>query len=218
MNAYHLAWRGCASVLWLLGILVSLLVLGGSALVAIAIGAALLGVAVLIIVHAPSGTGSSPATYAMPSGTSLAAVAVGSAAAGIAVIGLFHASGGVAAIVLIILAGTAPMRHSTLARTTRTLTVPAAPTSLVARAPSWERVSNIELGRRWRTSFAHLQNPGSAQEWADLVQTRTELLDELARRDPHGFARWIGSGAGAASDPARYVLKGTPDRSRNCDS
>jgi len=38
-----------------------------------------------------------------------------------------------------------------------------------------------------------------------LVETRAELLDELAHRHPEGFTRWLNSGARAASDPARFV-------------
>ena len=42
-----------------------------------------------------------------------------------------------------------------------------------------------------------------------MVQRRQEYLDALERRDPHGFARWIGLGARAASDPGRYVARGS---------
>ena len=43
---------------------------------------------------------------------------------------------------------------------------------------------------------------------------REEALDELERRDPAGFARWLAAGPTLASDPAGYVhggpLRGDP--------
>jgi hypothetical protein len=38
-----------------------------------------------------------------------------------------------------------------------------------------------------------------------LVDRRLQALDELERRDPAGFARWLADGATVDSDPARYV-------------
>ena len=49
---------------------------------------------------------------------------------------------------------------------------------------------------------------------AALVARREEALDELERRDPAGFARWLAAGPTLASDPAGYVhggpLRGDP--------
>ncbi|TWH75631.1 hypothetical protein JD78_04194 [Modestobacter roseus] len=62
-----------------------------------------------------------------------------------------------------------------------------------------------ELGREWvRTSAAlgQVREPRARQE---LVRRRQEALDELERRDPAGFARWLAEGATADSDPAVYV-------------
>ena len=43
---------------------------------------------------------------------------------------------------------------------------------------------------------------------------RQEALDELERRDPAGFARWLAAGPTLSSDPAGYVrggpLRGDP--------
>jgi hypothetical protein len=61
------------------------------------------------------------------------------------------------------------------------------------------------LGREWlRTSAALAQTRGAAARQA-LVERRREALDELERRDPAGFARWLAEGATVDSDPARYV-------------
>jgi hypothetical protein len=61
------------------------------------------------------------------------------------------------------------------------------------------------LGREWlRTSAALARTRGAAARQA-LVDRRSEALDELERRDPAGFARWLAEGATVDSDPARYV-------------
>ena len=38
-----------------------------------------------------------------------------------------------------------------------------------------------------------------------LVRRREETLDELERRDPVGFARWLAEGPVPGADPAMYV-------------
>ncbi|MGY1840049.1 MULTISPECIES: hypothetical protein [unclassified Modestobacter] len=61
------------------------------------------------------------------------------------------------------------------------------------------------LGQEWvRTSAAlgQVREPRARQE---LVRRRQEALDELERRDPAGFARWLAEGATVDSDPAVYV-------------
>jgi hypothetical protein len=67
------------------------------------------------------------------------------------------------------------------------------------------RLSVEELGREWlRTSAALSQVRGPMAQQA-LVERRREALDELERRNPAGFARWLAEGATVTSDPARYV-------------
>jgi hypothetical protein len=66
-------------------------------------------------------------------------------------------------------------------------------------------LSDAELCWQWRTCFGVLQRAVSPGERLAVLQTRAGLLDELAHRDPEGFARWLNSGARAASDPARYL-------------
>jgi hypothetical protein len=39
------------------------------------------------------------------------------------------------------------------------------------------------------------------------VRRRQEALDELERRDPAGFARWLASGATVDDDPTLYVVE-----------
>jgi hypothetical protein len=70
----------------------------------------------------------------------------------------------------------------------------------------WVRRLSVEaLGREWlRTSaaLAQVRTPVARQA---LAERRREALDELERRDPAGFARWLAEGATVDSDPARYV-------------
>lgn len=62
-----------------------------------------------------------------------------------------------------------------------------------------------QLCRAWQhTYFALLDLPAGASR-AAIVQLRSGLLDELERRDPVGFSRWLDTGARAGSDPGRYL-------------
>jgi hypothetical protein len=61
------------------------------------------------------------------------------------------------------------------------------------------------LGREWIRTSAALGGRVSAAERQALVRRREETLDELERRDPVGFARWLADGPAPGSDPAAYV-------------
>lgn len=67
-----------------------------------------------------------------------------------------------------------------------------------------------ELRLAWRASFPLVDRAQCATERARLVDLRAGLLDELERRDPVGFARWMTKGARAASDPGRYITGESP--------
>jgi hypothetical protein len=68
-------------------------------------------------------------------------------------------------------------------------------------------LSVAQLGREWvRTSAALRQARDPAVRQA-LVHRRQEALDELERRDPAGFARWLAAGATVDGDPTRYVTE-----------
>jgi hypothetical protein len=76
-----------------------------------------------------------------------------------------------------------------------------------------------ELGREWlRTSAALAQARGPVVRQV-LVERRQQALDELERRDPAGFTRWLAEGATVDSDPARYVSEeGTGDPTAGYDA
>jgi hypothetical protein len=87
---------------------------------------------------------------------------------------------------------------------------------LPATDTGWVRGLSVEaLGREWlRTSAALTQVCGPVARQA-LVDRRQEALDELERRDPAGFARWLAEGATVESDPSRYV---SPDPAAGYDA
>jgi hypothetical protein len=64
-------------------------------------------------------------------------------------------------------------------------------------------LSTEALGHEWVETTAVLNGRPRASEARSLVCRRQETLDELERRDPVGFARWILDGA--TSDPSVFV-------------
>lgn len=61
------------------------------------------------------------------------------------------------------------------------------------------------LSSEWRWTTAALTDQLAARTRQALVQWRHEALDELERRDPIGFARWLAVGALVAGDPAQFM-------------
>jgi hypothetical protein len=85
----------------------------------------------------------------------------------------------------------------------------AGPVPAPAPAPAWQPpvslLATSDLGGEWlRTTWALARQlrPGERQ---DIIRRRQETLDELERRDPDGFARWLAAGPAAGSDPAAFV-------------
>jgi hypothetical protein len=66
-------------------------------------------------------------------------------------------------------------------------------------------LSTPALGREWIRTTAALESRLVSADRAALVRRREETLDELERRDPAGFARWLAEGPTPGSDPAAYV-------------
>jgi hypothetical protein len=103
----------------------------------------------------------------------------------------------------------AAARHPSAERPARPRAVE--PTSLL---PAVAVLTTAELGQEWTRTTAVLAGPLDAAARAALVARREEALDELERRDPAGFARWLAAGPTLSSDPAGYVgggpLRGDP--------
>ncbi len=71
--------------------------------------------------------------------------------------------------------------------------------------PETTAASTAQLCAAWQqTYFAMLDLPAGPQR-RGMVEVRQRLLDELERRDPDGFVRWLETGARANSDPSRYL-------------
>ena len=70
-------------------------------------------------------------------------------------------------------------------------------------------LSTAALGREWLRTTAALAGGLDASARRAVVERRGATLDELERRDPLGFVRWISEGPLPGSDPAEYV-RGVP--------
>jgi len=66
-------------------------------------------------------------------------------------------------------------------------------------------LTDEELCLAWRSSFTTLNRATAAAELAQIAAARRDYLDELERRYPTAFSRWISAGARAASNPAKYL-------------
>lgn len=61
------------------------------------------------------------------------------------------------------------------------------------------------LGQEWLLSTSVLGSLVDVGTRQSIARRRQELLDELERRDPVGFARWLAAGPRPGSDPATYL-------------
>lgn len=136
--------------------------------------------------------------------------------------------GGITVLVLLVLCGTAilaggpaaaalsvvavggavvvAVRHGKRAAAPRPK-IPAAPVPDLQEADAGGPVPGLTtqaLGREWLRTTALLGGALLPEDRAALVRRRQEALDELERRDPEGFGRWLSVG-GPEADPADYV-------------
>ena len=101
-----------------------------------------------------------------------------------------------AALVLLPGCGTATRRRPTPARRGR---------RRASRDGFDPDLSTPELVLMWRVSYTQLENARSHRARCRVVARRQACLDELERRDPTGFRRWLAAGPRAAGDPSRYL-------------
>jgi hypothetical protein len=76
-------------------------------------------------------------------------------------------------------------------------------------------LSTSALGTEWLRTKAALASSLEQTARQAVIRHRQETLDELERRDPAGFARWLGAGTAVDSDPATFVRG---DRTRGRDA
>lgn len=74
--------------------------------------------------------------------------------------------------------------------------------------PPVSALSTEELGREWVRTTTALSGPLDAGTRAAVVRRREQVLDELERRDPAGFARWLSGLPLAGSDPSGDLRHG----------
>jgi hypothetical protein len=184
------------------------LALRGPELVAVGVAGALAGcMAAGIAREAPGGhTRSTLEAAAAAAGVTVVALLV---IAGIAVL----AGGGAVAVALAGCAlGFLLVRAAARRRRAAPLTPPAVrPSPRPAfQRPSVERPAGVlitaELGQEWLRTTAVLATRLHPTARHTIVARREEILEELERRDPHGFGRWLAGGS--AGDPAEFVRGG----------
>jgi hypothetical protein len=67
-------------------------------------------------------------------------------------------------------------------------------------------LSTHELCGAWRQSWLVLLDVRhDPTQWVQVAEARRRYLDELERRDPTGFFRWLDSGARAGGNPLKFV-------------
>jgi hypothetical protein len=74
--------------------------------------------------------------------------------------------------------------------------------------PPVSALSTEALGREWVRTTTALAGPLDARTREAIVVRRQQTLDELERRDPDGFARWLSGLPLAGSDPSGDLKHG----------
>ena len=89
---------------------------------------------------------------------------------------------------------------------------PPAPTFRIGSAVSARTVlppvrilGNRALGEEWLRTTALLDGSPEPLTREAVAARRASVLDELERRDPEGFARWLAHGTDRASNPAEFL-------------
>ncbi|MCA0144692.1 hypothetical protein [Blastococcus sp. LR1] len=82
--------------------------------------------------------------------------------------------------------------------------------SLRGPVPTVDELSTGDLAEEWLRSGSVLQGALAPAARQGLVARRAQVLDELERRDPAGFARWMAAGPLASADPAGYLRSEPP--------
>jgi hypothetical protein len=126
----------------------------------------------------------------------------GSAALGGALLTLLVAGMGVAAGLAVWMVRSRPA--------TAPLPPAEAPRAAAVTSSPVSALSTGELGREWVRTTAALSGPLDAATRQAIVARRQETLDELERRDPAGFARWLAAVPQPGSDPADHLRHGDP--------
>jgi hypothetical protein len=71
--------------------------------------------------------------------------------------------------------------------------------------PPLSGLTNVQLARGWQTSYAELTKAADATALERICVLRRRQLDEIERRDPEGFHRWISTGYWVRGDSAPFL-------------
>jgi hypothetical protein len=198
------------------------LALGGPGLVAVGLAAALAAcMAAGIVREAPErarGSAVEAAVWAAGSTLGVMLVVAGIATLAGGVVAAVAVAAGVVAVVVLQVVRGRGRRTGTGTRplATRGPTTPAAGVVLrLPVAPSAPEevavMSTGDLGDEWLLTTAALTGRLDPAIRQSLVARREAVLDELERRDPDGFTRWLADAPTRGSNPADFV-RGGPAR------
>ncbi len=73
------------------------------------------------------------------------------------------------------------------------------------RADTLTELSDAELGRAWRRSHAGLRRARDGAQLDRLYAVRRRQLDEMERRHPQGFRRWLHDGGSVSGSSAPFL-------------
>jgi hypothetical protein len=77
--------------------------------------------------------------------------------------------------------------------------------SSVSSLSSLSSLSNAQLAREWHTSYTALKTARDPKSLELICALRRRQLDEIERRAPGGFDRWISSGTWVRGDSAPFL-------------
>ncbi|MEU8223689.1 hypothetical protein [Kribbella sp. NPDC048915] len=189
VERYRRAWQVTCGVVGVVGVVIGFVVLPMAAWGVFGLLAVVVALAMVV--------GDDPETGEGPSVGRSILVGVAAAVGVAAVLGFAAVLGAGALVLLLFLAAGAPpavRRYASLLGIGRQV-----------EAPVVAEVGTDRLCRDWLNSYDALRNADSELERLRIVADRQRCLDELERRDPEGFQAWLGSAAGPATDPRRFL-------------
>lgn len=80
------------------------------------------------------------------------------------------------------------------------------------------QLTDDQLCRAWRRSFATLHGAGSTAQRLAAVELRQAYLDELERRCPEAVEAWLDAGGRAASGPEKFFRDAARDGAARPDA
>jgi hypothetical protein len=202
-------WWGCVGLVGAVGLAGSCVLMPLAAVISTAAIAGAIGVAAHRLIPIWAGS-----ARKLRSGS--AATAAAAAAMGLALTGLVAVAGPSAGLFGLLIAGAAIFHQREQLVTGRcAATSDQANDAQPVAEPEGHRadracrsLTDEQLCSAWRVSHSGVQRATDSSAAAGMAAVRADYLDELERRAPAGFARWMAAGPRAASDPGPYLATG----------